>query len=131
LQAGNGSKEAELSGLRAVGKRKDAGGAASCGGRGGAARLADGLGRDSGFGLRSGLCRSGGGVDGGARMGLFLDAHEVLIGDFPAKMLVLAVLLEILLEKDGAAGIGDKYAGSRQEDIAGAILHLHTAAQEG
>jgi hypothetical protein len=42
-------------------------------------------------------------------------------------MLVLAALLEILLEEDGAAGIGNEDAGSGQKDIAGAILHLHTA----
>jgi hypothetical protein len=42
-------------------------------------------------------------------------------------MLVLATLFEILLEKDGAAGIGDEDPGSGQKDISGAILHLHTA----
>jgi len=114
-----------------VGKREDAGGAARRGGRRGALRLADGLGGDSGAGVGRGRRSSRGRVDGGAGKRLFLDAHEVLIGDFPAKMLVLAVLLEILLEEDGAAGIGGENAGSRQKDIARAILHLHTAAQKG
>ncbi len=46
-------------------------------------------------------------------------------------MLMLAALFEILLEEDGAAGISDEDAGSGQKDIAGAILHLHTAPQKG
>jgi len=46
-------------------------------------------------------------------------------------MLMLAALFEILLEEDGAAGISDEDAGSGQKDIAGAILHLHTATQKG
>ena len=44
---------------------------------------------------------------------------------------MLAALLEILLEEDGTTGIGDENAGSRQENIACAILHFHTTPEKG
>ena len=70
-------------------------------------------------------------IHGSTGVRLFFDAHQILIGDFPAEMLVLAALLEILFEEDGAAGIGDKRARSGQKDIAGAILHLNPAPEKG
>ncbi len=45
-------------------------------------------------------------------------------------MFKLAVLLEMLLEEDGAAGIGDECAGCGQKDIAGAILHLNPTPEK-
>jgi hypothetical protein len=53
-----------------------------------------------------------------------------LVRDFPAEVLVLAALFEILFEEDGAAGVGNEDARSGQEDVAGAILHLNPAAEE-
>jgi len=46
-------------------------------------------------------------------------------------MLVLAALLEHLLEKYGPAGIGHESSGSGQENIASAILHFHTTPEKG
>jgi hypothetical protein len=99
-----------------------------CGGRG-AKRLVRWLRFGGCFfgGLR--CRRSGGGVGGSAGVRLFLDADQILIRDFPAEMLVLAALLEILFEEDGAPGIGYERAGSRQQDVPGAILHLHPAPE--
>jgi hypothetical protein len=61
---------------------------------------------------------------------LLFDAHEILVRDFPAEMLMLAVLLEMLFEEDGATGIGDECARGGQKDVAGAILHLHAAPEK-
>ncbi len=69
-------------------------------------------------------------VDGCSGVGFLFDPDQVLIRDFPAEVLVLAALLEILFEEDGAAGIGDEDAGSGQEDVAGAVLHLNPAAEK-
>jgi hypothetical protein len=44
---------------------------------------------------------------------------------------MLAALLEILFQENGPARISHKRAGSGQQDIAGAILHLHTTAEKG
>ena len=114
-----------------MGKRENAGGAASRSGGCGTARRVLRFRGSGSFRRRSWSRRGGDRANGGAGIGLFLDAHEVLIRDFPAEMFVLAALFEILLEEDGAAGISDEDAGSGEKDIAGAILHLHTAPQKG
>ena len=94
-------------------------------------RLAAGI-RDNGrFGSRRGLHGNARGVRGDVRFGLFFDAHQVLIGNLPAEVAVLAALLEILLEEDGTAGISDENAGSGQKNITSAILHLHTTPEKG
>jgi hypothetical protein len=103
--------------------------ACRCGGCG-AERLVRWLRIGGSFLTGLGCRRSRGGVYGSPRVRFFLDSHEILIGDFPAEVLVLAALLEILLEKDGAAGIGDECAGSGQKDVPGAILHLHPAPEK-
>src|SRR6266705_1001205 len=46
-------------------------------------------------------------------------------------MFVLAALLEILFEEDGAAGICHEGAGGGQKDVAGAILHLYATPEIG
>jgi hypothetical protein len=46
-------------------------------------------------------------------------------------MAVSATLLEVLFQEDGAAGIGDKNSGGRQENIASAVLHFHTSPEKG
>src|SRR4249920_803658 len=53
----------------------------------------------------------------------FLDAVDILIGNFPAEVTALAALLDVLLEENGASGIGGKQARGRQEDITHTILH--------
>ena len=89
-----------------MGERKDARGTA-CGSRSSRAkRLVGSVGLDGSF-----ACRFGGGCDGsgvcrGAGIWLFIDAYQILVRDFPAKMLVLSPLLEVLFEEDGTAGIG-------------------------
>ena len=100
----------------------------------GALLFLDGRGHWRGLRDRSG--RKGGfkrgGIGCGFRgAGLFFEANDVLIGDFPAEMLLLAVQFEVLLEKDGAAGISHKGAGSRQKNIAGAVLHLDPTPEKG
>ena len=114
-----------------MGEREDAGGAASRGGRRGTAGRVPRFRGTGRFRYGSWSRLGGDRVDGGAGIGLFLDAHQILIGNFPAEMLVLAALLEILFEEDGAAGIGDEDARSGQKDIAGAVLHLYTTPQKG
>jgi hypothetical protein len=44
---------------------------------------------------------------------------------------MLAALFDALFEEDGAAGIGDESAGSRQENVTGAILHLNATPKKG
>jgi hypothetical protein len=63
-------------------------------------------------------------------LGLFLEANDVLIRNFPSEMLLRAPLLEILLEENGPAGISHKCAGGRQEDVASAVLHLNPAPKK-
>ena len=53
-----------------------------------------------------------------------------MIWDFPAEMLVLTTLHEILFEENGAAGVGNEDTRCGQEDIAGAILHLNPASEK-
>jgi hypothetical protein len=45
-------------------------------------------------------------------------------------MLLGTALLEVLLEKDGAARIRHKRAGRRQKDVSGAVLHFDPAPKE-
>jgi len=114
-----------------LGKGEEGGGTAGRSGGYGAERLVDRLGRNRGF--RRGFGSGGGGsaVGTGPGVWFFFDAHQILIRDFPAEMLVLSALLEILFEEDGTAGIGDKRARGGQKDIAGAILHLHATPEKG
>jgi hypothetical protein len=73
--------------------------------------------------------RTGQGLSGGIL--LFLQADYILIRDFPAELLFLAALLEMLFKEDRTAGISHKCARCREKDIAGAILHLNPAPEEG
>jgi hypothetical protein len=45
-------------------------------------------------------------------------------------MLLRPALLEMLLEKDGAARIRNERAGRRQKDVPGAVLHFNPAPKE-
>jgi hypothetical protein len=120
----------ESGGLGTVGKWQDAWGA-SGGSRGsGAARFVLGFRGNGRFLRRFSGGGSWGGVYRGSRIGLLFNADQILIRDFPAEVLVLAALFELLFEEDGTTGIGDEYAGGRQKDIAGAILHLHPAPEK-
>ncbi len=56
------------------------------------------------------------------------DADNALIGDFPAEGSHLAVLIELLFEKNRPAGIGGQRPGSREEEIPRPVLHLDTMA---
>ena len=114
----------------AVGERQDTGRAAGSSG-GGAERLALKIGRKRSFGRGLGSRGHRGAVRGGSRLWFFLDAHQILIRDFPTEMSMLAALLKILFEENGTAGIGHESARSRQKNIAGAILHLHAAPEKG
>src|SRR5271170_3900498 len=64
------------------------------------------------------------------RLRLFLNAYDVLVGNFPPEVLLRAALLEMLLQKDGAARIRNERAGRRQENISGAVLHFNPAPKE-
>ena len=46
--------------------------------------------------------------------GFFLEANDVVIGNFPAKISLQAALLKALLEENRAAGISHKSAGCGQ-----------------
>jgi len=121
----------ESGGLGTLGEGEEAGGATVRSGGSGAARLVVGLGGERSFGLGFGSGGSGAPIRGSSSVWLFFDAHQILIRDFPAEVLVLSALLETLFEEDGTAGIGYESAGSRQEDIAGAILHLNSTPEKG
>jgi len=71
------------------------------------------------------------GIGGDAWFWFFFDTNQALVGNFPAKVAMLPALLEMLLEKDGTAGIGNENAGSGQKNIASAILHFHPTPQKG
>ena len=100
-------------------------------GRQSCVRPAVGIWNPSRFRRRGGLHSSVRGVSGDARLGFFFNADQALIRNLPAKVAVLAALLEILFEKDGTAGIGHENARSGQKNIASAILHLHTTTEKG
>ncbi len=112
-------------------ERQNARSSASRRGGSGAAGIDSGFGRSGRFESIFRFRGSGGRVYGSVSGGLLFDANQALIWDLPAEVLVLAALLEVLLQEDGAAGIGDKSAGSGQKDIAGAVLHLHTTPEKG
>lgn len=69
-------------------------------------------------------------IRGRFRWAFLFDSDKILIGNFPAEVLMLAALLDGLFKKNRSARIRDKRSGGRQKDIAGAILHLHTAAEK-
>src|SRR5258705_11762943 len=101
-----------------MGQGHQPGGAAHRGGGRSAQWLFVRFGRRSSFGRSFRNTMEGAAVCGSAGVGLFLDAHQILIKDFPAKMFVLSALLEVLFEEDGAAGISDESAGGRQQEVA-------------
>ena len=101
-----------------------------CGSQG-CVRLTVWIGDDGRFGSGGGLHGNAGRVRSDAGFRFFSDAHQALIGNLPAEVAVLAALLEILLQEDGTAGIGDENAGSGQKNIASAILHFHTTPEKG
>ena len=121
----------ESGGLGTLGEGEEAGGAAVRSGGSSAARLVVKLRSDRSFGLDFGSGSNGVTFRGSTGVGFFFDAHQILIRDFPAEVLVLSALLEMLFEEDGTARIGDESAGSGQEDIAGAILHLNSTPEKG
>jgi hypothetical protein len=133
LRAGR-SRTAEPRGFSScfgtMAERQNAGRAASRRGGSSAAGIDSGLGCSGNFGGIFSFRGWGGRIYGKASFGLLFDANQALIRDLPTEVLVLAALLEVLLEEDGAAGIGDKDAGSGQKDIAGAVLHLHTTPEK-
>ena len=94
-------------------------------------RLNVGIGNDRRFRSGSGLHGNGRGTGSYAGFRSFFDAHQALIRNLPAEVTVFATLLEMLLEEDGTAGIGDKNAGSGQKNIASAVLHFHTTPEKG
>jgi hypothetical protein len=53
-----------------------------------------------------------------------------LIRNFPSKIFLLAMLLVVLFEEDGAAGIADESSRSRKANIAGSVLNVYKAPQE-
>src|ERR1700737_3313516 len=101
----------ESGGLGALGEGEEAGGAAVRSGGSSVASLVVRLGGDRSCGLGFGSGSNGATIRGSTGVGFFFDAHQVLIRDFPAKVLVLSALLEILFEEEGASGIGDESAG--------------------
>src|SRR5260370_36156097 len=121
----------ESGGLGTLGEGEEAGGAAVRSGGSSAARLVLGLGGDRSFGLDFGSGSNGVTFRGSTGVGVFFDAHQILIRDFPAEVLVLSALLEMLFEEDGTARVGDERAGSGQEDIAGTILHRNWTPETG
>jgi hypothetical protein len=61
----------------------------------------------------------------------FMDVDNVLVRNFPTKVFLLTALHHVLLKKNGAPGIRYKGAGSRQQDVASAVMHFNPAPQIG
>jgi hypothetical protein len=64
------------------------------------------------------------------RLRLLLNANDVLVGNFPPEVLLRPALLEMLLEKYGAARIRNESAGRRQKNVSGAVLNFNPAPKE-
>ena len=107
-----------------------AGARRSCGGQR-CVRLTRGPGNNFRYGRGGGFHGNARGVSGDTRFRFFFNTDQALIGNLPAEVSVLAALLEMVLEEDGTAGIGNKNAGSGQKNITSAILHLHTTPEKG
>ena len=104
-----GERGENSGGLRAVIQGEDPGTAARRSShQDGTAGFALGIRNQGRFGSGGGLARSDGSAGGGAGFRLHFDANQILIGNFPPKVAVLAALLKILLEENGTAGIGDE-----------------------
>jgi hypothetical protein len=56
--------------------------------------------------------------------------NDALIWNFPAKIFALAMLLVVLFEEDGAAGIGDECSRGRKANVSGAILNIYKTAKK-
>lgn len=65
------------------------------------------------------------------RLRLLFNPHDVLVGNFPSKMLLRAALLEMLFQKDGPARIRNERTGRRQKNVPGAVLDFNPAPKEG
>ena len=61
----------------------------------------------------------------------FLQTNDALIGNFPAAIFLLAALLVMLFEEDGAARIGHESSGGRKANVSGAVLDFNGTAEEG
>ena len=61
----------------------------------------------------------------------FLQTNNALVGNFPAKVFLLAALFVMLFEEDGASGICDERAGGWKADVSGAVLNIHSTAKKG
>jgi hypothetical protein len=64
------------------------------------------------------------------RLRLLLNAYDVLVGNFPPEVFLRPALLEMLLEKYGAARIRNERAGRRQKNVSGAVLNFNPAPKE-
>jgi len=73
-------------------------------------------------------------VAGGARyifrLGGVFDTDDILVGNFPAEVLLLTTLEQALFEEDRAARIGDKRSGGGEQNITGAVLHFYLAPKK-
>ena len=104
-----GERGENSGGFRAVIQGEDPGTAARRSShQGGTAGFALGIRNPGRFGSGGGLARSDGSAGAGAGFRLHFDANQILIGNFPPEVAVLAALLKILLEENGTAGIGDE-----------------------
>ena len=59
------------------------------------------------------------------------ETHDALVGNFPAEIFLLAALLVMLFEEDGAARIGHESSGGRKANVSGAVLDFNGTAKEG
>ena len=64
------------------------------------------------------------------RFVLFFQSHNILIGNFPAEVLRLASLAKVLFQEYRTAGICHERAGSREQDVTGAVVHFHPAPEK-
>ena len=73
-------------------------------------------------------CRSG---RRGIAIGFADHFDDVLVRDFPTEIAALATLLKNLFQEDGAANVANEGSRSRQENVAGSVLHFDLQSQEG
>jgi len=132
MESRRGGGEERSGGLCAMGERKERRCATGSAGRGG--RVARIFGwswlRGSVRG-RSRFSRGRGAIGRCALSIQFLDADNILIGNFPTELFLLPTLFEMFFEEDGTPGIRGKRAGRGQKNIAGAVLHLDPTPEKG
>ena len=63
--------------------------------------------------------------------GAFGEIYDGDIGDFPTEAFHLLLMLKMLFEKYGFAGVGGEGSGDRHKDFTGSVVNLDTTSEQG